>query len=175
MTLEDKIDILWEERAITHLILQFGRALDTGDWPAYRACFADPVVIDFGSLTGQPPVSADPDVWTRFAEVFQTQLLRHHSYSNIKIEIKGSQAQALTYHTSRHRRDTGNGVPHNTQYGWYEFDLTLVDGSWKMTRVLHHFQWVDGNQAVVENNDPEFQALFGEIFAPERQIDRASV
>lgn len=52
MTDAEKIGVLWEERAITSVMLRFGRALDLGDWPAYRSCFIDPVDIDFKRLTG---------------------------------------------------------------------------------------------------------------------------
>ncbi len=52
MTEAEKINALWEEKQVLKVALRFGRALDTGNWPAYRSCFTNPVNIDFKRLTG---------------------------------------------------------------------------------------------------------------------------
>ena len=167
MTQDQKIDILWQERAITKVILRFGRALDIGDWPAYRSCMSNPVLIDFERLTGQPPVVVDADLWTELARLFQTPLRRHHTYSNISIEIDGDGAEALVYMTARHWRANDLGTAGNYQYGWYNFSLRHRDSDWRMTRVKHDFQWVDGNQGVVQMDDPAFVAVIGKVYSRE--------
>jgi hypothetical protein len=164
MTRDEKIDALWEERCVHQAILRFGRALDTGDWAAYRACFTTPVNIDFKRLTGQEEVRVDADLWTRFAEQILSPVRRHHTYSNFSITLDGARAHALVYMTSRHWRSTDIGVSYNTQYGSYDFWLERRDGEWLMTRVKHDFQWVDGTAALLDVSDPDLQKTMGQVF-----------
>jgi hypothetical protein len=60
------IETLWTCAEIEKVMLSFGRALDTGNWPLYRSCFADRFRVNFERLTGQPEVYVDADLWTRF-------------------------------------------------------------------------------------------------------------
>lgn len=169
MTNDEKLDVLWQEREITRVILRFGRALDTGDWASYRSCLPDRVLIDFGRLTGRAPALVDAELLTRWAKAFQSPLRRHHTYSNFSIDIERAGAKALVYMTARHWRQTDEGAAHNTQYGWYEFGLAFLDGRWLLTRIRHDFQWVDGNQGVVVSDNPEALALVEEVFSAQNQ------
>jgi hypothetical protein len=164
MTDNEKLLDLWEEKQVKKVILRFGRALDIGDWPAYRSCFTDPVTIDFTRLTGQPEVRVDADLWTLFAEQILSPVRRHHVYTNWDISLDGDRAHALVYMTARHWKSTDNGVSHNTQYGWYDFWLRRVDGAWLMTKVKHDFQWVDGNASLLDVHEPELAKTMGRIF-----------
>jgi hypothetical protein len=75
-TTEQKIDILWTRAEIERVMLNFGRALDTGDWKLYRSCFAERFKVNFERLTGQPEVYVDADLWTRFAQAVTRNILR---------------------------------------------------------------------------------------------------
>ncbi|HEX7781579.1 MAG TPA: nuclear transport factor 2 family protein [Sphingobium sp.] len=168
MTYEEKIDILWEERQVRKVILRFGRALDTGNWAAYRSCFTNPVTIDFKRLTGQDEVRIDADLWTLFAEQILSPTRRHHVYTNWDITLDGPRAHAHVYMTARHWKSTDLGVSHNTQYGWYDFWLERqTDGSWLMNQLKHDFQWVDGNNALLDVHEPELAKTMGQIFRQE--------
>lgn len=50
MTTDQKLLELWEDKQVSKVMLRFGRALDTGDWGAYRSCFTDQVNIEFKCL-----------------------------------------------------------------------------------------------------------------------------
>ncbi len=165
MTNEEKIAALWEEKQVLKVILRFGRALDTGNWAAYRSCFTDPVSIDFKRLTGQDEVRIDADLWTLFAEQILSPVRRHHTYSNFDITLDGDRAHAMVYMTSRHWKSTDNGVSHNTQYGWYDFWLERRGGEWRMNRVKHDFQWVDGNASLLDVHEPELAKTMARIFS----------
>jgi hypothetical protein len=172
VTHEDMVSALWDEKQVSRVILRFGRALDTGNWPAYRSCFTNPLNIDFKRLTGQEEVRVDADLWTLFAEQILSPVRRHHTYTNFDIELNGNRAHATVYMTARHWKSTDNGVSHNTQYGWYDFWLERCDGSWLMNRVKHDFQWVDGNAALLDVHDSELQKTMGKIFC-EANFDAA--
>src|SRR6185295_13412483 len=164
------LEALWVRSRIEAVMLRFGRALDLGDWKSYRSCFADRFKVNFERLTGQPEVYVDADLWTRFAEVILTPVRRHHQYSNITVTANGECADAVIYMVARHWKATDGGSAEYTQVGWYENTFGLIDGEWKITRLLHTFQWVSGNGALFDFNDPELIKLMGQVFAPENRV-----
>lgn len=166
MTDAEKLLELWEERQVMKVMLRFGRALDTGDWAAYRSCFTNPLNIDFERLTGSPEVRVDADLWTLFAEQILSPVRRHHTYSNWHITVEGDHAHALVYMTARHWKATDRGASVNTQYGWYDVWFERRDGEWLMSRVKHDFQWVDGNDALLDVHEPELAKTMARIFTP---------
>jgi SnoaL-like domain len=165
MTAQEKIDLLWERSEIERVMLAFGRALDTGDWPLYRSCFADRIRVDFERLTGFPEIDIDADSWTRFAALALGQVRRHHQYSNFSVE-----AVAVIYMVARHFRMTDRGASENTQYGWYENSFSKQDGQWKIVRLSHQFQWVSGNDALFDFSEPELAAQMATIFCDNNRV-----
>ena len=49
---EQMIETLWTRAEIERVMLNFGRALDVGDWKLYRSCFADRFKVNFERLIG---------------------------------------------------------------------------------------------------------------------------
>lgn len=166
------IEALWTRAQVESVMLRFGRALDVGDWPAYRSCFADRFRVNFERLTGQPEVYVDADLWTRFAEVILSPVRRHHQYSNLTVSVNGDTAEAVIYMVARHWKPTDSGSSEYTQVGWYENTFGLIGGEWKITRLLHTYQWVSGNGGLFDFSDPELVKVMGQVFSPENRISR---
>jgi hypothetical protein len=164
------LESLWTRSQVEAVMLKFGRALDMGDWPAYRSCFADRFRVNFERLTGQPEVHVDADLWTRFAQVILSPVRRHHQYSNMSVTVQGERAQGIIYQVSRHWKSTDGGACEYTQIGWYENTFGCFDGVWKITRLLHTYQWVSGNGALFDFSDPELIAVMAQVFAPENRV-----
>jgi hypothetical protein len=162
----DGLQYLLDERAITKVMLKFGRSLDLGDWPGYRSCFTDMLLVDFSRLTGQPKILVDADDWTRFADLILTPVRRHHTYSNFNIDVQGEKATAVWYHTSRHWKSTDMGEPFYHQFGWYDGTFVRQNGVWKMAYVKHDFQWVEGNNAMFDMGEPALAAQMQKVFSP---------
>src|ERR1700756_5278068 len=156
------IETLWTRAEIERVMLDFGRALDAGDWKLYRSCFADRFRVNFERLTGQPEVWVDADLWTRFAQVILSPVRRHHQYSNLTVTVDGDRADAVIYMVARHWKSTDAGCPGYTQIGWYENTFGRVDGNWKITRLLHTYQWIEGNGALFDFNDPELVSVMAQ-------------
>jgi len=164
------IEILWDRAEIERLMLRFGRGLDLGDWKLYRSCFADRFKVNFERLTGCPEVHVDADLWTRFAEVILSPVRRHHQYSNFYVNLDGERAEAVIYMVARHWRPTDGGAAEYTQNGWYENTFERIGGEWKITRLLHTFQWVSGNGALFDFSDPELTRVMAQVFAEENRV-----
>lgn len=167
MDMERHMQRLLDEEAIRKNILRFGRSLDLGDWPGYRSCFTDRLLVDFERLTGQPKVLVNADDWTRFAELILSPVRRHHSYTNFHIDVDGAHASAVWYFVARHWKATDLGGPVYNQYGWYDANFVFADGKWKMSYVKHDFQWVEGNNALFDMSEPQLMASMGKIFCAE--------
>jgi hypothetical protein len=164
------IETLWTRAEVERVMLNFGRALDLGDWKLYRSCFADRFRVNFERLTGQPEVYVDADLWTRFAELILSPVRRHHQYSNFSATIDGDRASAVIYMVARHWKPTDSGAAEYTQNGWYENSFARIDGQWKITRLLHTYQWVSGNGGLFDFSDPELVKVMGQVFAAENRV-----
>ena len=165
MTDADKLAVLWDERGITRTMLDFGRALDAGDWPLYRSTFTDVILVDFRRLTGSPEIRVAADDWTEFAEAILSPVRRHHVYSNFHIRLDGERASALVYMTARHWKPTDLGTAEYTQYGWYDVKLVRAGERWLIRRIKHDFQWVSGNNALFDMAEPRLAASMRKIFS----------
>src|SRR3546814_12171161 len=117
MDMETEMRRLLDDEAVRKVILRFGRSLDLGDWPGYRSCFTDRLLVDFERLTGSPRVLVDADEWTRFADLILTPVRRHHSYFNFELDINDDVSSAVWYCTARHWKapDRGSSVSTQTQ------------------------------------------------------------
>ena len=169
-TQAEMIETLWAKSQIEAVMLRFGRALDTGDWPAYRSCFADRFRVNFERLTGQPEVWVDADLWTRFAKVILSPVRRHHQYSNLTVTLDGDRAEAVIYMVSRHWKPVDTGAPGYNQIGWYENTFARTGGEWKITRLLHTYRWIEGNGGLFDFSDPELVSVMAQVFAPENRV-----
>jgi len=171
-TPEKRIEELWARAEVERVMLNFGRALDLGDWPLYRSCFADRFQVNFERLTGRPEVYVDADLWTRFAKVILSPVRRHHQYTNFSATIDGDSANAVIYMVARHWKATDGGSAEYTQNGWYENSFKRIDGQWKITRLLHTYQWVSGNGGLFDFSDPELIEVMGQVFSEKNRVKR---
>lgn len=169
MTDAEKLARLWDERLITKTMLNFGRALDIGDWPLYRSTFTDRILVDFKRLTGSDEIEVSADDWTVFAEHILTPVRRHHTYSNFHIDVDGDRAFAIVYMTARHWKATDLGVSEYDQYGWYDVHFAREGDDWKITRIKHDFQWVSGNNALFDMSEPKLAASMRRVFCDDNR------
>lgn len=175
MDVETAMRRLLDEEAVKKIILRFGRSLDTGDWPGYRSCFTDRLLVDFERLTGSPRILVDADDWTRFADLILTPVRRHHSYFNFAIDVDGDAASAVWYFTARHWKPSDMGAPMYNQHGWYDGHFVRQGDVWKMSYVKHDFQWVEGNNALFDMAEPELAAHMAHVFSADNIAAGAGV
>ncbi len=165
MNIEAEMRRLLDQEAVQKVMLRFGRSLDTGNWEAYRSCFTAHINVDFKRLTGQDEVRVDADLWTRFADLILSPVRRHHVYTNWDISIDGDRAYALVYMTARHWKASDMGAPEYNQYGWYDVWFERAGDAWLINRIKHDFQWVSGNNALFDMNEPELAKTMALVFS----------
>ncbi len=164
-----KLWTLWNEREINLLMLRFGRGLDTHDWSAYLECFLDEFEVDFQDLTGAPAVRVGAALWAEFARVVLEPLKVHHQYSNHVVTFSDDDhASSVLYHVSHHFKSTSRGASTNYQYGWYENQYRRTPAGWRISRLCHRFQWVDGNDGLLTVTTPEAAEITARVFGGAR-------
>ena len=162
----EKLQTLWDERSINHTMVNFGHSLDARDWAAHAACFTDPVNINFSSFTGREEVRVGAALWAQFAALLLSTAPSHHILGNFKIAIDGDRAAAKVYMISSLWTETELGRVANRQYGWYDVRFERKGAEWKISRLKHDFQGVEGNAAALENHDPAFGMIAQQVFSP---------
>lgn len=164
MDAAEKLQTLWDERAIAHAMLAFGHSLDARDTAAHAACFTDPVNINFTAFTGRDEVRVPAALWAEFGAAILAGAPSHHILGNFEIVIDGDHASARVYMISS--LWTGEDRASNRQYGWYDVWFARIGEEWKISRLKHDFQGVEGNAARIENHDPAFAAIAQQVFSP---------
>ena len=162
----DALAQLLDRQRIIDVMLSFGRGLDLRDWDLYISTLADPFEVDFFDLTGRPAATTTPAKWGRVARANLQRLVVMHQYSNFHVTVRGDDAEGIFYHVSRHRLPNRYGDDQYTQYGWYDNRFRRINNEWKITRLKHTFLWCDGNPALIDLSDPEFQAAAADVFGP---------
>ena len=90
-------DLHWliAREEIRELVHRYALAIDSRDWPGYRACFADRIELDFSAATRTPPAREpmSADAWTERCRQFFTRLTAtQHIPALLRVEVDGPRA-----------------------------------------------------------------------------------
>ena len=118
---------------------------DQQDWNQVEAHFSNEVLLDYSSLSGNPASTQTPrqitSAWKSILPGFEHT---HHQLGNFVVKTDGEKASVFCYGTASHYlADDGGNLW--TVVGTYDFDLEMVNGSWKITSMKFNFKFQDGN------------------------------
>lgn len=128
--LESRLAALEAREAIRELIHAYGRALDTRDFEAFAALFAEEEgtwIGGFGRATGREAIFALMDEAIGHADP-PAQPTSHHLFANIRIEVDGATATGSTRWIFV--VPSAEGDPQWLFLGHYEDRFVRADGSW---------------------------------------------
>ena len=160
----ERLKRLGDHDALRTLMTRFGRALDSKDWNAYRACFDTRVTVDFSATTGRPAREADSDLFVEFASLRQRHHAAFHQYSNFQAHVDGDRARVILYLAARHRAMDAEGDALNVFFGWYDNECVRTADGWKIAVLRHPLQWIEGNARIKDAPDPAAEALGRRLF-----------
>lgn len=129
-SIEDRVAALEAREAIRELIYDYGRALDHRDFVTFAALFEPERGTwtgGFGSATGRDAIFALMDERIGHAEIPVTPT-SHHVFTNIEIEVSGSEATASTKWIFV--VPSPEGAPLWRFLGHYEDRFVRRDGRW---------------------------------------------
>lgn len=136
----------------------YAEGLDSKNWPMVRACFADEVVIDYGSIsaaTGDPDVPRPADDWMKHLQsVINGFDITRHTITNHRVSILENEISCRAYLTADHVVFSNPEMPVVgdedvvTVVGEYNNHYKQIEGSWKICRSALVVNWSRGNVAL---------------------------
>lgn len=141
--LEAQVRFLVERAQISDVLFAFARALDSKDWAAYVALYADDAVLElpdprkggYFTIPRSEMLQAVPKSLGRYAAT-------HHISSNHQIEVNGERAASRSYLLAVHVRESPRD--HWSVGGWYDNEYQRVGSDWRLTRVRVTAVWLGG-------------------------------
>ncbi|MGU3499285.1 nuclear transport factor 2 family protein [Mycobacterium sp. C31M] len=120
----------YRDRAdITDTLVRYATGIDRRNWVAFRSCFTDDCVLDYGQIGTFDGV----DALTTFME--QSHAMAGHTMhrlSNIVIDLDGDRAVARTYVDGLIlAADNTSGV---NAVGFYDDELVHTEQGWRISR-----------------------------------------
>jgi len=137
----------------------YAQGLDSKDWDLVRACFADEVLIDYGSIsapTGAPAVPRRADDWLKILQgVINGFHITRHAISNHRFSISASKVSCRAYLSADHVLFPNPEVPIIgaqdvvTVVGEYNNHYAQIGGAWKICKSELAINWSSGNMALL--------------------------
>ncbi|MEW2414596.1 nuclear transport factor 2 family protein [Streptomyces sp. NPDC046866] len=151
MTQRVDLATVMDRMAIDEVVTGYARAVDDGDWVAYRALFAPGGRADYTSAGGIEGPAGEVAEW--LAETMKLFPVRQHLVVNRLVRLESrvgwpaDHAEVGADFVNPMRLDPGGAAaeattPNFTAAGRYTFALarTARDG-WRLTRVTVHEKW----------------------------------
>jgi hypothetical protein len=137
----------------------YAEGLDSKNWPMVRACFADEVLIDYGSISapsGDPAVPRRADDWLQILQgVINGFDITRHTISNHRFASTGTTVSCRAYLAADHiifsepRMPVVDAQEVVTLVGEYTNYYTQVEGVWKICKSALEVNWSAGNIALL--------------------------
>jgi hypothetical protein len=147
----------------------YAEGLDSKNWPMVRACFADEVLIDYGSISaasGDPGVPRRADDWMKHLQsVINGFDVTRHVITNHRVLISKNGISCRAYLCADHVLFPNPEMPIvgdedvATVVGEYTNHFELIDGDWKICKSELAVNWSSGNMALFVSA-PERAAQF---------------
>lgn len=136
----------------------YAQGLDSKNWPMVRSCFADTIMIDYGSIsapTGDPEVPRQADDWLKILQsVINGFDITRHTITNHRVDISGSAVSCTAYLNADHVIFPNPEMPIIgeqdvvTVVGEYTNHYEQVNDVWKICRSELVVNWSSGNMAL---------------------------
>ena len=143
--------------AVHDLSLRYAEGIDRRDWELFAECFAPQVRIDFSSFSHRP-APPEPLTVAEWVAAVRSTIdgfpATQHLIGNQRITLEppgqgaaGPRRGAYTaYIQAQHWVDPQRWYLIG---GWYENEVALLDGGWKLTAVTLHQTWDAGERALL--------------------------
>jgi hypothetical protein len=134
-----------ETSKVISVVSSIPLAVDLAAYDLAEQAFAPEVVIDYTSLWGGEPSTMTPpalmDAWRGIVPGFDATW---HELSDVRATVTGDTATATAFVDGRHWIGDQLWRP----VGTYNWDLTRIDGNWKVTRMEFAMTEEIGDRAV---------------------------
>lgn len=144
--LATQVRALQDRLEIGDLLLRYGMALDSHDWPLLRECFLPEAVADYGALEGRNEGVEEIIAACHRALVGLDS--SQHLIANVLSEVDGDEARATSYLHAQHYLVSPSGVNTFVVGGTYRDELVRTPEGWRIAHRVLETTWTDGNANV---------------------------
>jgi hypothetical protein len=133
------LNALWDERAITRLLVDYCRACDRFDMPLLRSVYHPDAIEDHGMIDGG--ASEFCDFVEKAVGTGSPYKVTHHRLTNIAIDLHGDWAHVESYFSAYHCREDDSGRFDEFIGGRYVDRAERRDGVWKIAHRKTVYEW----------------------------------
>ncbi len=140
---------LRDRAEVSDTVLRFARALDEGDWLAFRNCLAEELYVDYTEFRQESAHMTNADDFVAKRAKALNGLHMQHLSTNHLVTINGDQAECKSCFLI-HRIDEASLGEKNffDSAGHYIHGLLRVDGSWRINHIKQSIIWNRGNSEI---------------------------
>lgn len=148
--MEEAVETLLAERALSELLFRTLEALDRCDWATYREGLVDDVEFDFTEHSAAPPEAREiirgPEaIVAGQRSVMEGFDVAQHYVTNVIHHVDGDTATTECYLYAEHFLKNDRGDPSVTLGGKYEIHTRRGAAGWKVVRWRFFQPWLRGN------------------------------
>lgn len=142
----DDISALLARQSVVEAVTRLFVHTDERDWAKVRSCFADHVLFDMKSMSGDEPTLLPADeIVSSWKDGLDPLQALHHQVGNFLVDVHDTTAEAFCYGTASHYLPNPTGENTRIFVGNYDFGLTLTAGRWVIDKFKFNLKYIDGN------------------------------
>ncbi len=146
-----KLQYLIDRQEIGQTIVNYALAFDMQDWPLHRSVFTDEIEMDFSASIGDGLTKMKADEWVEGVKPFFANLEgSQHIAMPLIFKIDGDSAYVRSMLNATHHLPNSYGQSLQTMVGYYDNWLVRTDRGWKISKMVQHITWNEGNWYVFE-------------------------
>jgi 3-phenylpropionate/cinnamic acid dioxygenase small subunit len=151
-----------ESHALIELLSRFALAIDTRDWPAYRAVFTDEFELDYSSWNPRSIGRWRADDWVeRATKLFPGLTHSRHTVTNHLAKIEGDHGSIRAHVTAEHVIVEHGRTDVFTLNGFYDDRCTRTPDGWRISGKKLVAQWSTGDPDVMSRARARAAAILG--------------
>jgi len=147
-SLEARIQRLEDRNAIIDVVISYATSIDKADWAGLGSVFTDPVHVDF-SEAGLPAADFPREQFIGFAaQGLDGWTARQHISPNHQVDfddIDPDKAVCYSYMYAQHYLEGAANGGLYLMRGSYDNSMVRTEDGWKITRVVQHISWIEGD------------------------------
>lgn len=132
-------------------ILNYATGIDQHQWDLYRSIFADEVMLDFSSWSGQPAARMPADDWVAGVRATLEPFdATQHVLTNFQVVLDEDRATCSCYMAAHHHLVTGELREMHSIGGYYVHELKRNGAGWLIDRTQLNVTWEMGDRGLFE-------------------------
>jgi hypothetical protein len=135
---------LEDHQGIVDIVLQFGRAFDSHDWAALRACLASDLDTDYSSFRGTPPQRLKSEEFVEMRRTALAGLRTQHISTDHAVRSAGDTATCKCNFVIRRWPTDSGDTRFLHSHGKYDFVLQRSSGRWLISGIKQVVTYNEG-------------------------------